>query len=202
MFEVNLCPPSLLSFHFLSVRSHGLPFYQILFHASEMAPKHKAPSEDRSAVLPLEGRTLIFRESDVSLLTLEHLGEAVDPLRCCLPESNRYTPAPQAGEVVVFQDVFEAGLRFLFDSVIVDILDHFKIRLHQLTPDAFVQLSLYLWVCKTTGIPASAKGFAFTHRVHKQPRSIMLVREDGSEARKERHLDVLTSFIMSTSSHQ
>nr|CAB3489559.1 unnamed protein product [Digitaria exilis] len=99
-----------------------------------------------------------------------------------------------AGEDVVFRDMFDAGLRFPLDPVIVVILDHFKIRLHQLTPNAFVRLSLYLWISKTTGIPASAKGFAFTHRVHKQPRSVALARKDGSEVRREGHFGCL-NFI-------
>nr|CAB3486307.1 unnamed protein product [Digitaria exilis] len=48
-----------------------------------------------------------------------------------------------------------------------------------------------MWICKTTGVPTSTKGFAFTHRVHKQPRSVALTRKDGTPVRREGHFGCL-----------
>lgn len=59
--------------------------------------------------------------------TIERLGEAIDPLRCRVPEPKGKIPKPKEDEVVVFWDMFEAGLRFPLDPVIVDVLKHFKV---------------------------------------------------------------------------
>jgi hypothetical protein len=50
-----------------------------------------------------------------------------------------------------------AGLRFPLHPAVVDILRYFDIYLHQLTPNAILRLSVYMWICRTTKIkPSSA----------------------------------------------
>jgi hypothetical protein len=46
---------------------------------------------------------------------------------------------------VVFKSFFKAGLRFPLNRMIVDVLKKFGIYLHQLTPNAIVRLSVYIW---------------------------------------------------------
>jgi hypothetical protein len=40
--------------------------------------------------------------------------------------------------------------------------------LHQLTPNAILHLSVYMWICRTTKIKPSAEGLASAHQVHHQ----------------------------------
>ena len=52
---------------------------------------------------------------------------------------------PRTDEVVVFRDLFTAGLRMPLDPVVVDIFRLFKVYLHQMTPTSIVRLNLYMW---------------------------------------------------------
>lgn len=92
-----------------------------------MAPKCKAPVEGQSAVSPLHGCTLVFGVSNVTQRTIDRLGEAINSSRCRVPEPKGEIPKPKKDEVVVLRDMFEAGLRFPLDPIIVDILKHLKI---------------------------------------------------------------------------
>jgi hypothetical protein len=53
---------------------------------------------------------------------------------------------PHDNEVVIFRDLLYAGLRFPLHPAVVDILRYFDIYLHQLTPNAILRLSIYMWV--------------------------------------------------------
>ena len=63
---------------------------------------------------------------------------------------------PRADEVVVFRDLFTAGLRMPLDPVVVDIFRLFKVLLHQMTPTSIVRLHLYMWLAKTCRLSPSA----------------------------------------------
>lgn len=52
-------------------------------------------------------------------------------------------PAPRQGEAIVFRDFFTAGLRFPCDRRLPSILDCYRVKLHQLTPNSFVALSKF-----------------------------------------------------------
>jgi hypothetical protein len=47
--------------------------------------------------------------------------------------------------VVVFKSFFCVRLRFLLYEMIGEVLKRFEIYLHQLTPNAIVRLSIYIW---------------------------------------------------------
>jgi hypothetical protein len=84
---------------------------------------------------------------------------------------------PQENEVVIFQDLLFVGLQFPLHPAVVYILRYFDIYLHQLTPNAILCLSVYMWICRTTKIKPSAEGFASAHQVHYQRRTIF--EEEG-----------------------
>jgi hypothetical protein len=46
---------------------------------------------------------------------------------------------------MVFKSFFRIGLRFLMHEMIAKVLKKFEIYLHQLTPNAIVRLSVYIW---------------------------------------------------------
>jgi hypothetical protein len=85
---------------------------------------------------------------------------------------------PQENEVVIFRDLLFAGLRFPLHQAVVDILRYFDIYLHQLTPNAILHLSVYMWIYRTTKIKPSAEGFASAHQVHHQRRTVF--EEEGN----------------------
>jgi hypothetical protein len=86
-------------------------------------------------------------------------------------------PKPREDEVVIFRDLLFAGLQFLRYFVIIDILRYFYIYLHQLTPNAILRLSVYMWICRTTKIKPSAEGFTSAHQMHHQHHTVF--EEEG-----------------------
>jgi hypothetical protein len=61
-------------------------------------------------------------------------------------------PKLENDEVIVFKSFFKAGLRFPLHGMIADVLENFEIYLHQLTPNAIVRLSVYIWVLRSQGV--------------------------------------------------
>jgi hypothetical protein len=101
-----------------------------------------------------------FREADKGLI---HLG------------GEETIPKPENDEVVVFKSFFKAGLRFPLHRMIADVLENFEIYLHQLTPNAIVRLSVYIWALRSQGLEPLAEAFCRVHELHYQ----MKAREDG-----------------------
>jgi hypothetical protein len=53
-------------------------------------------------------------------------------------------PEPRADEAILFKVFFTAGFRIPSHSVLAAILLKYQIQIHQLTPNAIVQLSKYI----------------------------------------------------------
>jgi hypothetical protein len=85
------------------------------------------------------------------------------------------TTKPEKDEVVVFKSFFKAGLRFPLNGMIADVLKKFGIYLHQLTPNAIVRLSVYIWALRSQGVEPFTEGFCRVHELHYQTKA----REDG-----------------------
>jgi hypothetical protein len=83
-------------------------------------------------------------------------------------------PKPENDEVVVFKSFFKAGLRFPMHGMIADVLEIFEIYLHQLTPNAIVRLSMYIWALRSQGVEPLAEAFCRVHELHYQTKA----RED------------------------
>jgi hypothetical protein len=113
-------------------------------------------------------------EGDMSkLMRLGYFSEAKKELVCFGGED--ITPKPKKNEVVVFKSFFKAGLRFPLNGMIADVLKKFGIYLHQLTPNAIVRLSVYIWALRSQGVEPFAGGFCRVHELHYQTKA----REDG-----------------------
>jgi hypothetical protein len=69
-------------------------------------------------------------------------------------------PTPRDGEVVVFRDFFICGLRFSCDPIVPAILDAFSVKIHQLSPTSFLEVSKFIWIMKTFGCNPSVDAFA------------------------------------------
>jgi hypothetical protein len=103
---------------------------------------------DYNTVMPFKSSHLDFGKSTVSeadmplMIKLGYFGEAEKKLIHFGREET--TPKPESDEVVVFRSFFKAGLRFPLHEMIGDVLEDFKIYLHQLTPNAIVRLSVFI----------------------------------------------------------
>jgi hypothetical protein len=134
---------------------------------------------DYNTVMPSKPSHLDFGKSTVSaadmpmMLKLGYFEEAEKKLIRFGGEET--TPKPENDEVVVFRSFFKAGLRFPLHEMIGDVLEDFKIYLHQLTPNAIVRLSVFIWTLRSQGVESLAEAFCRVHELHYQTKA----REDG-----------------------
>jgi hypothetical protein len=76
------------------------------------------------------------------------------------PPGAESVPKPQADEAIVFEDFFTARLCMPPHPVLVDILHKFQVQLHQLTPNAIVQINKFIWAATSYGGHRTADVFA------------------------------------------
>jgi hypothetical protein len=82
-----------------------------------------------------------------------------------LAEKQAFTPGkavvPKLGDnrTVVFTVFFEAGLRFLCNVLLPEILRLFHVELPQLSPSALFRMAIFDWVCRTSRFEPSAELF-------------------------------------------
>jgi hypothetical protein len=69
-------------------------------------------------------------------------------------------PTPSDEEFVVFRDFFIYGLRFPCDPILPAILEAFSVKIHQLSPTSFLEVSKFIWIMKTFGCNPSVDAFA------------------------------------------
>jgi hypothetical protein len=74
-------------------------------------------------------------------------------------------PEPE-GELVVFEAFFAAGLRLPAHRFVGEVLRRFNIQIHQLTPNAVVALSKYVWATTSYGGQPSVEVFAKYYCLH------------------------------------
>jgi hypothetical protein len=135
--------------------------------------------EDEYGATPSKPSHLEFGKSSITegdvpkLLKLGYFSEAKKKLIRFSGEE--IIPKPKKDEVVVFKSFFKVGLRFPLHDMIADVLERFGIYLHQLTPNAIVRLSIYIWALQSQGAEPLAEGFCQAHELHYQIKA----REDG-----------------------
>jgi hypothetical protein len=116
---------------------------------AEQVGAEEGESEGDYSALPSKpshlefGRSTITEDDMPKLMELGYFSEAKKKLIRFGGEE--ITPKPEKDEVVVFKSFFKAGLRFPLNEMIADDLEKFRIFLHQLTPNAIVRLSVYIW---------------------------------------------------------
>ena len=86
---------------------------------------------------------------------------------------------PESGEVVVFKDLFSAGLRLPMDPVVPKLLEPFNVKLHHFNPNGIVTLSKFLWVAGTFGGEVSVDALCRLFQLHCQPRKVFVDDGDG-----------------------
>jgi hypothetical protein len=91
-------------------------------------------------------------------------------------------PDPLDNEAVVFKDFFAAGLCMPPHPVILDIWCKFWVQLHQLTPNAIVQISKFIWTVTSYGGHPTISIFAHHYDLHYQNKKIHLEGPDTTFA--------------------
>jgi hypothetical protein len=135
--------------------------------------------EDYNTLIPSKPSHLDFEKSTVSeadvpmMMKLGYFRETEKKLIRFAGEET--TPEPKNDEVVVFRSFFRAGLRFPLNEMIEEVLDNYEIYLHQLTPNAIVRLSVFIWALRSQGMDPNAEAFCRVHELHYQTKA----REDG-----------------------
>jgi hypothetical protein len=81
---------------------------------------------------------------------------------------------PHENEAVVFKVFFTAGLCMPPHPVLLDILCMFWVQLHQLTPNAIVQISKFIWAATSCGDRPTVDVFTHHHELHYQNKKIHL----------------------------
>jgi hypothetical protein len=126
--------------------------------------------EDYSILIPSKPSHLDFEKSTVSeadepmMMKLGYFGEAKKKLIRFAGEET--TPTPKDDEIVVFKSFFRAGLWFPLNEMIEEVLDNYEIYLHQLTPNANVRLSIFIWALRSQGMDPNAEAFCRVHELH------------------------------------
>jgi hypothetical protein len=134
--------------------------------------------EDYNILVPAKPNHLDFEkstvsEADVPMIKLGYFRETKKKLlRFAGEETN---PEPKSDEVVVFKSFFKAGLWFPLHEMIGEVLNNYEIYLHQLTPNAIVRLSIFIWAPRSQGMDPNAEAFCRVHELHYQTKA----REDG-----------------------
>jgi hypothetical protein len=135
--------------------------------------------EDYNTLMPAKPSHLDFGKSTVSeadmpmMIKLGYFREAEKKLIRFGKEET--TPTPENDEVVVFRSFFIAGLRFPLNEMIGEVLENYKIYIHQLTPNAIIRLNVFIWSLRSQGIDPNAEAFCRVHELHYQTKA----REDG-----------------------
>lgn len=68
-------------------------------------------------------------------------------------------PSPKEHQAVVFKNFFTCGLRLPASPFVRDVLDTFKVQLHQLTPNGILNLSKFCWACYSYGVQLNLDTF-------------------------------------------
>jgi hypothetical protein len=131
--------------------------------------------EDYSILIPSKLSHLDFEKSNVSeadmpmMIKLGYFGEAKRKLVRFAGEET--TPAPKNDEVVVFKSFFKAGLRLPLNEMIGKVLKIFEIYLHQLTSNAIIRLSVFIWALRSQRMSPDAEAFCRVHELHYQTKA-------------------------------
>jgi uncharacterized protein YktA (UPF0223 family) len=83
-------------------------------------------------------------------------------------------PTPAPGEVVVFRDFFTCGLRFPCDPMLVALLEKFSVKINQLSPNSFLELSKFFWIMRTFRCSFSTDVFARLFELVIEPKIVQL----------------------------
>ncbi|TVU28384.1 hypothetical protein EJB05_19901, partial [Eragrostis curvula] len=81
-------------------------------------------------------------------------------------------PQSKPNEAVVFCDYYEAGLRLPAWGFLERVLERYSVQIHHLTPNAFVQLSKFIWAVRSQNAKLSFDAFIRFYSCHLQNKKV------------------------------
>jgi hypothetical protein len=140
------------------------------FSSAANASLGKSSSEDTlSDLVAVElhpGHTVEFgvsRISSVRVQDMQQLGYFGNGVGRVLGAEE--IPEPE-GEIVVFEAFFIAGLRLPAHRFVAEVLQRYDVQIHQLTPNAVVALTMYVWAVTSYGDQPSVEVFTKNYCLH------------------------------------
>jgi hypothetical protein len=119
-------------------------------------------SEDR----PWRPSHAVFRKSTITQSHLDNMrGRYFRDMSIVRVGRDSIVPAPEENEVVIYQSFYKAGLRFPLSKFVVEVLKIYQIFLHQITPEAFIRMGIFVWAVRSQGLEPSAKCFCSMHEL-------------------------------------
>ncbi|TVU01624.1 hypothetical protein EJB05_52927, partial [Eragrostis curvula] len=88
------------------------------------------------------------------------------------PPGDEVVPQPRPNEAVVFRDYYEAGLRLPAWGFLERVLERYSIKILHLTPNAFVQLSKFIWAVRSQNAKLSSDAFICFYSCHLQNKKV------------------------------
>jgi hypothetical protein len=134
--------------------------------------------EDYTILSPMKPNHIEFGKSTMTaddMVMIKKLGYFGAESKLVWFAGEEVIPEPKDDEIVVFKSFFRAGLRFPLHEMIGEVLKNVEIYFHQLTPNAIVRLSVYIWALRSHGMSPNAKAFCRVHELHYQTKA----RADG-----------------------
>jgi hypothetical protein len=119
-------------------------------------------SEDR----PWWPSHAVFGKSTIKQSHLDNMrGRYFRDMSIVRADVDRAVLAPEENEVVIYRSFFKAGLRFLLSRFVVEVLKTYQIFLHQITPEAFIRMGIFVWAVRSQGLEPTAKCFRSMHEL-------------------------------------
>jgi hypothetical protein len=126
------------------------------------AERENEGAEDR----PWRPSHVVFRKSTIKQVQIDAMrGRYFRDISIVRPGGENNAPLPEADKVVVYRSFMKAGLRFPLNKILVEILKTFEVYLHQLTPEAIIEIGIYIWAMRSQGLEPNAKCFYNMHEL-------------------------------------
>jgi hypothetical protein len=152
---------------------------QAIAKAEEEDIEETDPEDDYRIAMPSKPSHLDFGKSTVSKADLSKMVKSgffnENQKKLLRFGGEETTPKPEKDEIVIFKSFLKAGLRFPLHGIIAEVLKRFGIYFHQLTPNAIVRLSVYIWALRSQAVELFADSFCRVHELHYQTKA----RKDG-----------------------
>ena len=116
---------------------------------------------------PTKDNHLLFGPSTITERNFENYKDwgYLDDVKHCRTGGSDITPVPRDGEIVLFESFFVGGLRLPMNDFTAEVLESFEVFFHQLTPNAFVRLSVFAWALASQGLQPSPEAFCRSHQL-------------------------------------
>ncbi|TVU03794.1 hypothetical protein EJB05_50641, partial [Eragrostis curvula] len=144
--------------------------------AAPVANPADPPSKDAaapSAPAPVYEKTFRLKPSLVNAAEIaKYVERGYFEAGKARPPGDEVVPQPRLNEAVVFRDYYEAGLRLPAWGFLERVLERYSIQIRHLTPNAFVQLSKFIWAVRSQNAKLSSDAFIRFYSWHLQNKKV------------------------------